>query len=511
MSEVFIKDNNLSNKKKCSLDSEIVDKINIQHNKGKLTARERIEVLLDDGSFEEIGPFVEHSCTSFNMEKKKYYGDGVIVGYGTISGRLVFVYSQDFTILGGSLGEAHGKKICDLIDKAILVGAPVIGINDSGGARIQEGVSSLSAYGSIFQKNVVASGVIPQISLIMGPCAGGAVYSPAITDFIFMVQKTSYMFVTGPNVVNTISGEKCDNESLGGSNVHKNNGVVDHVFANDIEALLETRRFINFLPLSNTKKLPIRYTKDTGDRVHMSLNTIIPNDPNKPYNMKNLVKIISDENEFFEIQSNFAQNIIVGFSYMEGCPVGIVANQPMFLSGALDINASRKAARFVRFCDAFNIPIITLVDVPGFLPGVAQEKGGIIKHGAKLIYAYSEATVPKITVITRKAYGGAYIVMGSKHLMGDINYAWQESKISVMGAKSAIKVIFNKIKDEKEIKKKELEYEEKITSAFIAASKGYIDDIIYPSHTRLRICQALNFLKTKKQTLPWKKHDNIPL
>ena len=488
-------------------------RIEQQHKKGKLTARERIEVLLDADSFEETGMFVEHRCTNFGMEDKKFAGDGVVTGHGTINGRLVFVYSQDFTILGGSLGEIHAKKICQLQDMAINAGAPIIGINDSGGARIQEGVDALGGYGEIFQRNVNASGVIPQISMIMGPCAGGAVYSPALTDFIFMVQGSSYMFVTGPEVVKTVTGETITQEKLGGSSVHtKISGVADLAFSNDIEALLELRRFINFLPLSNRHQAPHRATKDPADRVDMSLNTLVPSHPNKPYDMKELIERIVDEGDFFELQPTHAKNIITGFGYMEGSPVGFVANQPMNLAGCLDINASRKAARFIRFCDAFNIPIITLVDVPGFLPGANQEHSGIIKHGAKLLYAYAEATVPKITVITRKAYGGAYIVMNSKHLRGDVNYAWENAEIAVMGAEGAVEIVFKEdAKDPVKKQQKIDEYKNTVTSPFVAASRGYIDDIIQPQNTRWRICKALSFLKHKKVETVWKKHDNLPL
>jgi len=490
-----------------------VARVAIQHNKGKLTARERIEVLLDPESFEETGMFVEHRCHNFGMEDKKFLGDGVITGHGTINGRLVFVYSQDFTVFGGSLSENHAKKICNIIDSALAVGAPVIGINDSGGARIQEGVDALGGYGEIFQRNVIASGIIPQISLIMGPCAGGAVYSPALTDFIFMVSSTSYMFVTGPDVVRTVTGEEVTQEALGGARMHTTkSGVADLAFNNDIETLLETRRFFNFLPLSNRGSLPRRYTEDPADRVDMSLNTLVPNIPNKPYDMKELIIRIVDEGEFFELQPNFAKNIIIGFGYMEGRSVGFVANQPLHLAGCLDINASRKAARFVRFCDAFNIPLVNLVDVPGFLPGSDQEHAGIIKHGAKLLYAYAEATVPKITIITRKAYGGAYIVMNSKHLRGDMNYAWGGSEIAVLGAEAAAEIIFREECKDIEAKKRKIqEYKDTVTSPFVAASRGYLDDIIKPQNTRWRICKALNFLQNKDIKLPWKKHDNLPL
>ena len=488
-------------------------RLKAQHDKGKLSARERIEVLLDPDSFEETGMFVEHRCDNFGMREKKFPGDGVVTGHGTINGRLVFVYSQDFTVLGGSLGEYHAKKICNILDSAMQVGAPVIGINDSGGARIQEGVEALGGYGELFQRNVAASGVIPQITLIMGPCAGGAVYSPALTDFIFMVKDTSYMFVTGPEVVKTVTGEQVSQEKLGGSYIHTTkSGVADLAFKNDIIALLETRRFINFLPLSNKSSLPIRFTKDPADRVDMSLNTLVPSNPNKSYDMKELIERIVDEEEFFELQPEFAKNIIIGFGYMEGRPVGFVANQPLHLAGCLDINAARKAARFIRFCDAFNISLVTLVDVPGFLPGIDQERDGIIKHGAKLLYAYAEATVPKITIITRKAYGGAYIVMNSKHLRGDLNFAWHNSEIAVMGAEGAAEIIFREeCKDQTSKKQKIDQYKQTVTSPFVAASRGYLDDIIKPQNTRWRICKGLKFLQTKQVSLPWKKHDNLPL
>lgn len=487
-------------------------RIEDQHKKGKLTARQRIEALLDPETFEEMGMFVSHRCNSFGMDNKSYSGDGVVTGHGTINGRLVFVYSQDFTVLGGSLGEYHAKKICQLMDMAMNVGAPVIGINDSGGARIQEGVDSLGGYGEIFQRNVLASGVVPQISLIMGPCAGGAVYSPALTDFIFMVKQSSYMFVTGPDVVKTVTGENITQEKLGGSKIHTSkSGVADLAFDNDIEALLEVRRFFNFLPLSNRHQPPLRITSDPADRIEMSLNTLIPNNPNKPYNMKELIELIVDEGEFFELQPDYAKNIITCFAYMEGKPVGFVANQPIHLAGCLDINASRKAARFIRFCDAFNIPIVTLVDVPGFLPGKDQEYNSIIKHGAKLLYAYAEATVAKVTLITRKAYGGAYIVMNSKHLRGDVNYAWANAEIAVMGAAGAIEILHKDITSEDEKKLKISEYQANIANPIIAASRGYIDDIIKPQHTRWNICKALRFLSHKKIERPWKKHDNLPL
>jgi propionyl-CoA carboxylase beta chain len=488
-------------------------KIDSHHLSGKLTARERLEVLLDPDSFEEYGMFVEHRCTDFGLAKKKSPGDGVITGHGTINGRLVFVYSQDFTVLGGSLGEAHAEKICRIQDMAMKVGAPVIGINDSGGARIQEGVNSLGGYGEIFQRNVDASGIIPQISLIMGPCAGGAVYSPALTDFIFMVKNSSYMFVTGPEVVKTVTHEEVTREELGGADTHTvKTGVSDLAFDSDIDALLQTRRLINFLPSSNRNPVPKRDTKDYADRVDLSLNTLVPENPNKPYNMKELIQRIVDESDFFELQPDFAKNIIIGFGRMEGRTVGFVANQPMHLAGCLDISASRKAARFIRFCDAFSIPIVTFVDVPGFLPGVSQEHDAIIKHGAKLLYAYAEATVPKITVITRKAYGGAYIVMNSKHLGGDINYAWANAEIAVMGPKGAAQILFREFaNDAEKMQKMTEDYVEKFASPFAAAARGFVDEVIRPQNTRWRICRALTLLKDKQENKPWKKHDNLPL
>ncbi len=491
-----------------------IKRIKVQHEQNKLTARERLEILLDPDSFEEYGIFVEHRCDSFNMKEKKFSGDGVITGHGTINGRLVFVYSQDFTVLGGSLGEYHAKKICSLIERAIKARAPVIGINDSGGARIQEGVDSLAGYGEIFDLNVKASGVIPQISLIMGPCAGGAVYSPALTDFIFMVKKSSYMFVTGPEVVKSVTSETISKEELGGYKVHTElSGVADFAFNNEVELLLEVKRFFNFLPLSNKSSLPYRKTYDPADRIIMSLTNVIPKTSNQSYNMKDIVTQVLDEQEFFEIQENYAKNIIIGFGYMEGKPVGVVANQPMHLAGCLDINASKKGARFIRFCDAFNIPIISLVDVPGFLPGTKQEYEGIIKDGAKLLYAYSEATVPKITIITKKAYGGAYIVMGSKHLKGDFNYCWANSEIAVMGAEAALNIIAKTSQEQttEEKAKKIEQYKTDISSPFVAASRGYIDDIIKPQNTRWKICNALKCLDSKNVETIWKKHDNLPL
>ena len=491
------------------------ERINIQHKKGKLTARERLEVLLDADSFEEYDQLAEHRCKNFRMGENRIPGDGVVTGYGKINSRPVFVYSQDFTVIGGSLGEIHAKKICKVMDMALRSKTPIIGINDSGGARIQEGIDSLGGYGEIFQRNVDCSGVVPQISLIMGPCAGGAVYSPTLTDFVFMVENSSYMFLTGPDVIKTVTHENVTKESLGGAFVHTTKSGVAHLsFENDIHALLQTRRLINFLPLSNTAPIPKRISTDPKDRIDLSLNTLIPQDPNKPYNMKELINSIIDEGDFFEIQPEFAKNIIIGFAAMAHSTVGVIANQPLFLAGCLDINASLKAARFIRFCDAFNIPIISLVDVPGFLPGISQEHNGIIKHGAKLLYAYSEATVPKITVITRKAYGGAYIVMNSKHLRGDINYAWLTAEIAVMGEQGAVEVLYKNKKNnlpEKEMQEKVSDYKTKISSPFIAASRGYIDDIIRPQNTRWKICYALEMLAKKNMSTHWKKHDNLPL
>ncbi|MCW2242938.1 acyl-CoA carboxylase subunit beta [Azospirillum canadense] len=484
-----------------------------QHAKGKLTARERIELFLDEGSFEEFDMFVQHRCNDFGMEDQKVPGDGVVTGHGTVNGRLVFVFSQDFTVFGGSLSEAHAEKICKIMDQAMKVGAPVIGLNDSGGARIQEGVASLGGYAEVFQRNVNASGVIPQISLIMGPCAGGAVYSPAMTDFIFMVKDSSYMFVTGPDVVKTVTHEVVTAEELGGAVTHSSkSGVADMAFENDVEALLQLRRFIDFLPASNREKAPERPCADPIDRDDFSLDTLVPENPNKPYDMKELILKTVDEGDFFELQPDYAKNIIIGFGRMNGSTVGIVANQPMVLAGCLDIDSSKKAARFVRFCDAFEIPILTLVDVPGFMPGTSQEYNGIIKHGAKLLFAYAEATVPKITVITRKAYGGAYDVMSSKHLRGDINYAWPTAEIAVMGPKGAVEIIFRgDIGDSVKIEARTEEYRQKFANPFVAASRGYIDDVIMPHGTRRRVIKALSMLKNKQLQNPWRKHDNIPL
>jgi propionyl-CoA carboxylase beta chain len=488
-------------------------RIDAQHSKGRLTARERVDVLLDPDSFEELDMYVEHNCTDFGMEAQKIPGDGVVTGSGTINGRLVFVFSQDFTVFGGSLSERHAQKICKVMDMAMKVGAPVIGMNDSGGARIQEGVASLGGYAEVFQRNVLASGVVPQISLIMGPCAGGAVYSPAMTDFIFMVKDSSYMFVTGPDVVKTVTNEIVTQEELGGAITHSTkSGVADLALENDIEALLQTRRFFDFLPLSNREKPPYRPTPDDGERMEMSLDTLIPDNPNKPYDIKELISKVVDEGDFFELQPGHAGNIIIGFGRIEGQTVGIVANQPMVLAGVLDIASSKKAGRFVRFCDAFEIPIVTFVDVPGFLPGVAQEHNGIIKNGAKLLFAYAEATVPKITVITRKAYGGAYDVMASKHLRGDLNYAWPTAEIAVMGAKGAVEIIFRKdIGNAEAIAARTAEYGARFANPFVAASKGFIDEVIMPHSTRRRIAIGLRKLRGKQLENPWKKHDNIPL
>ncbi len=488
-------------------------RIDAQHKKGKLTARERIEVLLDAGTFEEWDMFVEHRCSEFGMADNKIPGDGVVTGYGMISGRLVFVFSQDFTVFGGALSEAHAEKICKIMDQAIKVGAPVIGLNDSGGARIQEGVASLAGYADVFQRNVLASGVIPQISLIMGPCAGGAVYSPAMTDFIFMVKDSSYMFVTGPEVVKTVTHEDVTAEELGGAVSHSTkSGIADLAFENDVEALLLLRRLYNYLPLNNREKPPARKSGDPADRQDMSLDTLVPDNPNLPYDMKELIFKTVDDGDFFELQPEYAKNIIIGFGRMEGHTVGFVANQPLVLAGCLDIKSSIKAARFVRFCDAFNIPVITFVDVPGFMPGTAQEYGGIIKHGAKLLYAFAECTVPKITVITRKAYGGAYDVMSSKHLRGDVNFAWPNAEIAVMGPKGAVEIIFREDKsDPAKIAAREAEYKARFANPFVAGARGFIDDVIQPHETRKRICRSLVMLRDKKVENPWRKHGNIPL
>jgi len=478
-----------------------------------VTARERIEILLDDDSFEEWDMFVEHRCQDFAMAEQKIPGDGVVTGYGTVNGRPIFVFSQDFTVFGGSLSEPHAEKICKIMDKAIQIGAPVVGLNDSGGARIQEGVASLAGYAEVFQRNVLASGVVPQVSLIMGPCAGGAVYSPAMTDFIFMVKDSSYMFVTGPDVVKTVTHETVTHEQLGGAVTHTTkSGVADLAFENDVEALLELRRFIDFLPGSNRAAPPVRETADPAEREEPSLDTLVPPDPTRPYDMKELIEKVVDEGDFFELAPSYAGNIVIGFARMEGYTVGIVANQPMVLAGCLDIASSIKAARFVRFCDCFNIPILTFVDVPGFLPGTAQEYSGIIKHGAKLLFAFAEATVPKVTVITRKAYGGAYDVMSSKHIRGDVNYAWPTAEIAVMGPKGAVEIIFRgDIGDAAKIEARTEEYRRTFANPFVAASRGFIDDVIMPHGTRRRLCRALAMLRDKKLQNPWKKHDNLPL
>ena len=488
-------------------------RVKAQHDRGKLTARERLDLLLDPDSFEEWDMFVEHRSTEFNMDKNFVPGDGVVVGHGNINGRLVFVYSQDFTVFGGSLSETHAEKICKIMDQAIKVGAPIIGLNDSGGARIQEGVSSLAGYGEVFHRNVMASGVVPQISVVMGPCAGGAVYSPATTDYVFMVKDTSYMFVTGPDVVKAVTHEEVTQEELGGAITHSTkSGVADMAFETDVDALEQLRIFVDFIPSSNLERPPEIPTDDQANRQEPSLDTLIPEDPNASYDVMELITKVVDENNFFELQPDYAKNIIVGYGRMDGATVGIVANQPTVLAGCLDINASVKAARFIRFCDCFNIPIIMLVDVPGFLPGTQQENGGLIRHGAKLLFAFAEATVPKVTIITRKAYGGAYIVMGSKHLCGDVNYAWPSAEIAVMGAKGAVEIIFRgDLNNEEKIKERELEYQQRFSNPFHVGTRGYIDDVIMPHNTRWRIIRSLRMLKNKKQELPWKKHGNIPL
>ena len=488
-------------------------RIDAQHARGKLTARDRIEAFLDEGSFEEFDMFVQHDCTDFGMADVKMPGDGVVTGWGTVNGRVVYIFAKDFTVLGGSLSWTHAQKIIKIQDMALKNRAPIIGLFDAGGARIQEGVDALGGYGEVFQRNVLASGVIPQISLIMGPCAGGDVYSPAMTDFIFMVRDRSYMFVTGPEVVKTVTNEEVTSEQLGGAYVHTTrSSIADGAYDDDVDALLQMRRLIDFLPAHNLASPPQLDNYDPWDREDLSLDTLIPMNPNQPYDMKELIVKTVDEGDFFEIQEAFAQNIITGFARIEGRSVGIVANQPMVLAGVLDSDCSRKAARFVRFCDAFGIPIVTFVDVPGFLPGTDQEYGGLIKHGAKLLFAYAEATVPKVTVITRKAYGGAYDVMGSKHLRGDVNYAWPTAQIAVMGAKGAVEIIFRKdIDDPEKIAKHTKDYEERFLSPFVAAERGYIDEVIMPHRTRLRVARALRMLRNKQLDNPWKKHDNIPL
>jgi propionyl-CoA carboxylase beta chain len=484
-----------------------------QHARGKLTARERIDLFLDEDSFEEFDMFVEHRSTDFGMEKSRIPGDGVVTGWGTVNGRVVYVFAKDFTVFGGSLSEAHARKITKIQDMALQNRAPIIGLFDAGGARIQEGVNALGGYGEVFQRNVLASGVIPQISVIMGPCAGGDVYSPAMTDFIFMVRDTSYMFVTGPDVVKTVTNETVTAEELGGASVHTTkSSIADKGFDNDVEALLQMRRLIDFLPSSNTDPIPEIPSFDDAERLEASLDTLIPANPNQPYDMKELILKIADEGDFFEIQEAHAKNIIVGFARLGGRTIGIVANQPLVLAGVLDSDAGRKAARFVHFCDCFNIPIVTFVDVPGFLPGTAQEYGGLIKHGAKLLFAFAEATVPKITVITRKAYGGAYVVMSSKHLRADLNYAWPSAEIAVMGSRGATEIIYrSELGDKDKIAARVKDYEDRFANPFVAAERGFLDEIIMPHSTRKRITRALDMLRHKELNNPWKKHDNIPL
>lgn len=489
-----------------------VRRVEAQHAKGKLTARERLEILLDEGSFEELDMFVEHRATDFGMETQKIPGDGVVTGFGTISGRSVFVFAKDFTVFGGSLSEAHAAKITKVQDMALRNRVPIVGLFDAGGARIQEGVAALGGYGEVFQRTVLASGVVPQISVIMGPCAGGDVYAPAMTDFIFMVKGTSYMFVTGPDVVKTVTNETVTPEELGGASIHAvRSSVADRAFENDLEALLQVRRFMDLLPLSNVAPVP-EWPAPAAEGDDASLDTLVPDNPNTPYDIKELILKVADDRDFFEIQEAHAKNIVVGFGRIEGRTVGFVANQPLVLAGVLDSDASRKAARFVRFCDCFSIPLVTFVDVPGFLPGVAQEYGGLIKHGAKLLYAYAEATVPKVTVITRKAFGGAYDVMASKHLRGDLNFAWPTAQIAVMGAKGAVEIIFRAdIEDADRIAARTKEYEDRFLSPFVAAERGYVDEVITPASTRRRIAKGLRMLRQKTLENPWKKHGNIPL
>ena len=488
-----------------------------QHAQGKYTARERINMLVDEGSFEEVDMFLEHRCTNFGMEKKKYLGDGVVTGYGTIEGRLVYLFAQDFTVMGGSLSETMAKKICKIMDLAMLMGAPIIGLNDSGGARIQEGINALAGFGEIFQRNILASGVVPQISGIFGPCAGGAVYSPALTDFTIMVKGMSYMFLTGPKVVKTVTGEDVTQEQLGGAEIHASrSGVTHFAVENGVEGIALIRHLLSYLPQNNLEEPPVKVSNDPIDRLEDSLNDIIPDSPNKPYDMYEVIGAIIDGGKFLEVHADYAKNIIVGFARFNGRSTGIVANQPKTLAGVLDINASRKAARFVRFCDAFNIPIVSLVDVPGFLPGTGQEYGGVIVHGAKLLYAYGEATVPKITVTLRKSYGGAHIVMSCKQLRGDMNYAWPTAEIAVMGSAGAVEVLYAKEAQEsndpaKVLAEKEAEYTKVFANPYNAAKYGYIDDVIEPRNTRFRIIRALQQLATKKQVNPPKKHDNLPL
>jgi acetyl-CoA carboxylase carboxyltransferase component len=493
------------------------DRLDAQHAKGKLTARERIQLLVDPGSFRELDMFVTHRSTGFGLEEKKYLGDSVVTGWGTIDGRLAYVFSQDFTVFGGSLGEVHAEKICKIMDLAVRNGAPVIGLNDSGGARIQEGVVSLGAYADIFLRNTLSSGVIPQISAIMGPCAGGAVYSPAITDFVIMVEESSYMFITGPDVIKAVTREEVSFEELGGANAHNSVSGVAHFAAKDEEDCMDIiRQLLSYIPQNNMDDPPIVPTTDDPQRMDKELDTIVPDNPTKPYDMREVIRHVVDEGNFLEVQEHWAQNIIVGFARLNGRSVGIVAQQPAVLAGVLDINASDKAARFVRFCDCFNVPIITFVDVPGFLPGVSQEHGGIIRHGAKLLYAYCEATVPKMTIITRKAYGGAYVVMSSKHIRGDISYAWPSAEIAVMGTEGAVNIIFRKeiaSAENPEAEREKLggQYREQVAHPYVAASRGYIDDIIEPRETRPRLIEALETLQNKRDRNPPKKHGNIPL
>jgi len=493
------------------------ERIKAQHDRGRLTARERIELLLDHGSFRETDMFVTHRTSEFNLDERKYLSDSVVTGWGTIEGRLVYVFSQDFTVFGGSLGEVHAEKVCKIMDMALKNGAPVIGLNDSGGARIQEGVVSLGAYADIFLRNTMASGVVPQISAIMGPCAGGAVYSPALTDFIFMVRRSSYMFVTGPDVVKTVTHEEVDFEDLGGADVHgSTSGVCHYVAENESDCLYMIRMLLSYLPQNNMEDPPLVANADDRLRTEEALDTLVPDDPSKPYEIRDAIRMVVDNGVFFEIHENYAPNMVVGFARLGGRSVGIVANQPSVLAGVLDINSSDKAARFVRFCDSFNIPIITFVDVPGFLPGTSQEHGGIIRHGAKLLYAFCEATVPKITIITRKAYGGAYDVMSSKHIRGDLNLAWPSAELAVMGPEGAVNIIFRKELAEAEDPDKRraelvAEYREMFANPYIAASRGYIDDVIEPRHTRPRLINALEMLSNKRDRNPAKKHGNIPL
>lgn len=493
------------------------DRIEKQHNKGKLTARERVDLLLDKGSFEEIDAFVTHRSSAFGLERQKFLGDGVITGYGKIHGKPVYVFSQDFTVFGGSLSETHAEKICKIMDLAVKNGIPVIGLNDSGGARIQEGVSSLGGYAEVFWRNSMASGVVPQISAVMGPCAGGAVYSPALTDFIFMVENTSYMFVTGPNVVKTVTHEEVTSEELGGATTHNTkSGVAHFATANDAVCLQDIRKLMSYIPQNCEEKVPLIESKDPDSAKAKALDSIVPLNPNKPYDIHDVIDGIMDDNSFYEVQKDFADNVVVGFARLGGRSIGIVANQPLALAGVLDIDASLKAARFVRFCDSFNIPLVVFEDVPGFLPGTDQEWGGIIKHGAKLLYAFCEATVPKMTVITRKAYGGAYDVMNSKHIRSDYNVAWPTSEIAVMGTKGAVEIIFRReimSADDPEAKQKELEdqYSEEFAHPYKAAARGFIDDVILPSETRNKLIRALEVCQNKVDVVPKKKHDNLPL